>query len=465
MSKQNKILFVSGEAEEGVRFRNLFSAHFKGTEYYHATDDKEAMEHLEELGSVSIIIIDAAMEVADLDIFFSEISRLNGHYPIIFYGTELFLKSRIPDNMYEFNLASGLILQPLNINDFLSSLKRSLSWVREREVKEATINLGSENFTPFRIRSFYRLSSVAYSIFMQITDQKFIRVLEANEKYTHEQMHRYVKKGVKFFYFEKKDYLLFLSETMNALRDLLQEENISFELVVKAQVQSCMIIQEYARTIGLNESIVEFINILIESIQGSYQKVGELKKILVSFPLLERDVYEKSILTAYFCTAILDKLDWKGDQTQQKLGVASIFYDALISNEAILNFPSADDLECRKEFSNQEVDDFKHHTTRAAELVRLSQGLPECDFIIYQHHERPDGRGYPQGVSAHQITGVVAIFILASELSQQLTYLGISKKSLNIILDDFHLRYNTGNFKNPLKLLSEMLGISMKNSL
>lgn len=457
MGKQHKILFVSGELEEGVRFKNLFNAHFKGTDFFHAGNDSEAFDYMSEIERFAIVVIDAALRVDDLDYFFSEISRLNSNYPIIFYGTEAFLKSRVPDNMYDFNLASGLILRPLIINDFLSSVRRSLSWVREKEVKEATVDLSAENFIPFRIRSFYRLQTVPYPVFMQITESKFIRVFEADERYTHEQMHRYVKKGVKFFYFEKKDYLLFLSETMGKLRSLLQNRSPSFELTIKAQVQGCMIVQEYARTIGLNDSIVDFINLIIDSIQSTYEGVGDLKKILVSFPFMERDLYERAILTAYTSTSIIAELGWKGDLTQQKLGVASIFYDSLVTNEEFLKYASVEDMECQNNFSEDDIEEFKNHPSRAAELVRLSQGLPECDFIIQQHHERPDGRGYPQGIPSHQISGVVAIFILSSEFSQQLAHFGISKKSLKMVTDDFYLRYNAGNFKEPLKLLTQML--------
>lgn len=458
MARPTKVIFISGELEEGIRFRNLFQAHFKGSEFYHVTDESEAEQHLEQLNGVSLIIIDAALRVDDLSTFFLNMCNKNNNYPIIFYGTEAFLKSRVPDNMYDYNMASGLLLRPLNANDFLSSVNRSLGWVREKEVKEATVDLDAEHFIPFRVRSFYRLESVDYPVFMQITHHKYIRILEAKEKYTHDQMHKYVRKGVRYLYFEKKDYLLFLSESMRKLMELLEDPTCSFELQAKAQIQGCMIIQEYARTIGLNDGIVEFINILINSIQKNVQQAESLKKILSIFPFNERDVYDRSILSAYIALYIISELEWQSELTIQKLGVSALFYDAMVSNDEMLKYTSIEEVKLSELFEEDEVEEFKLHPVRAAELIRLSQGLAECDFIIQQHHERPDGKGYPQGLVSHQITGIVAIFNMSTEFAHRLCFYGISKKSIQTIMDEFFLLYNTGNFKEPLHCLSRMLG-------
>ncbi len=457
MAKMQKVLFVSAEAEEGVRFRNLFNAHFKSIEFFHVTEHQEAIDTIRELDGVSLIIIDAALRVDDLEFFFTEVSRLNNNYPVIFYGTEAFLKSRVPDNMYDFNLASGLLLRPLNVHDFLSSVNRSLGWVREREIRDATLDLSAENFIPFKVRSFFRMNSVQYPIYMQITEQKFIRVFEAEEHYTHEQLHRYVKKGVRYLYFEKRDYLLFLSESMAKLRTVLEDPNCSFKLLAQAQIQGCMIIQEYARAIGLNESIVDFLYLLLSTIQGQYKEIGDIKKVLTLFPFKQQDIYARAILNAYICLAVIKELNWQSELTFQKLGVAAIFYDALINNDELLQYASIEEIRLSESYDEEEIEDFKQHPVRAAELIRLSQGLPECDFIIQQHHERPDSSGYPQGISSNNISGIVAIFILSAELVHQLSFYGITKKSLKVIVDELNFHYNAGNFKEPLKVLTSLL--------
>ena len=70
MSKKHKVLFISGELEEGVRFRNLFNAHFKGSDFFHAGDDAEALSYMSEIERFAVVIIDAALRVDDLDYFF-----------------------------------------------------------------------------------------------------------------------------------------------------------------------------------------------------------------------------------------------------------------------------------------------------------------------------------------------------------------------------------------------------------
>lgn len=51
-----------------------------------------------------------------------------------------------------------------------------------------------------------------------------------------------------------------------------------------------------------------------------------------------------------------------------------------------------------------ELRELRSHPALAYEIVRRMPGLEDAALFVLQHHERPDGRGYPQGLSGDQIS-------------------------------------------------------------
>ena len=88
----------------------------------------------------------------------------------------------------------------------------------------------------------------------------------------------------------------------------------------------------------------------------------------------------------------------------------------------------------------------------ADKLVREVGDIPaDIDSIILQHHERPDGSGFPHGIDATKISPLGALFILAHDL---LVY-KIENKGSDIAAFVAQLDpiYRKGAFKDVLKAL------------
>jgi len=103
------------------------------------------------------------------------------------------------------------------------------------------------------------------------------------------------------------------------------------------------------------------------------------------------------------------------------------------------------------------LEDFKLHPLRAAELVaRIGDVPPDTDAIIKHHHERPDGSGFPQGITAQYFAPLTALFIMAHD------YVDAALNSPGIVpIDEFFkknkFRYNTGSFRKIYKSLEDKL--------
>ncbi len=94
------------------------------------------------------------------------------------------------------------------------------------------------------------------------------------------------------------------------------------------------------------------------------------------------------------------------DETIRNLEISGIIHDVgkVGTPEAILNKPGALD--------NKEFYIMKHHPEIGAKILRPLSALEPCLHAVRHHHEKLDGSGYPDGLTAEQIpleTRIVAI--------------------------------------------------------
>lgn len=451
------VLFVCDQKEEWELFTRLFRVHFKQIEVTCVLSVADVKSRLELNPDFSFILIDTALREREFNEFFEYCSNKIGHRPILFVGTEVFLKDRVPDNLYDHNMASGLILRPIIIGDFISTVKRALAWIKEKEVKEATIDMAKENFMPVKIRNLYRFDKIPYDAYMEISDNKFMRVLERNVEYNEKLISKFIKRGVKRLYFEKKDQIKFLTTaTINLIQFFDSSQKVPIHKILRAQIRACGIIHEYIRSLGLSDEIHQLTRKLLESIYSTYNDLRDFRSFLVQFPIEVRDIPEKSILTAYLCEALSLKMGWNSTLVKMQLGVASLFHDSMLFNDDIAVISHLEDGRL-SEFSEDDQQDYLTHTTKAAEAIQFLQGFPEADFIVLQHHELPSGEGFPQGLNSHQLTSLVCVFIISNNFACELFKNGIHDQALLKSYDMFMALYNQGNFRQPLKHLKTML--------
>jgi hypothetical protein len=123
-----------------------------------------------------------------------------------------------------------------------------------------------------------------------------------------------------------------------------------------------------------------------------------------------------AILTNYVMSLVIDRFPWKSDQVKEKGALASYMCDMLLSQ--------ADFAAIRKwEEEGGELDErIKKHPADTAESLKKNRNLipSETITIIEQHHELPNGKGFPFGITASRFNQLSTIFIVSQQFSQLL---------------------------------------------
>jgi HD-GYP domain-containing protein (c-di-GMP phosphodiesterase class II) len=452
-----KALYISDNKEDWNLVSNLFKVHFSKVELICALKAQTAMEYLNFEGPFGVILIDATMKDTPPSALGRALVDMGGERPLIFLGDKVCIRDRVDQELYLNHESNGVLYRPYDIEEFKTIIQSGLDWAKEEEFEQSVQEFDRGELIPMKIRSFYHFNKIDYDVYLELTTTKFARVLAAGKQYSHNTIQNYARKNVKVLYLKKDEYLRFLDDSITFLVYTLKTPGSSLKKLISTQVKSVLIIHQYLNAVGVTDTISELITLLIESTDEAYQHYRSIKKILTQFPNASLDYAEHAVLNLYCNHAICLNMGWSAEMTRNKLGLASILQDCTLSNENLLKVNRLDDpyLEV---FSEQEKREFEDHPLKAAEIATYFMGYSEVDYLIRQHHELPNGEGFPSKMNANKLTLLACTFILSSQFAAKIV---TSKAKTTNLLQDiffaFKLGYNTGNFKEPLTALEKSI--------
>lgn len=102
--------------------------------------------------------------------------------------------------------------------------------------------------------------------------------------------------------------------------------------------------------------------------------------------------------------------------------MAALFHDIGLQNDELAKIKTLDELDSKADqFTEYEVSQFMDHPMAGAQLVmRLSKDNAEAEQAILQHHERPNGSGFPRKLKARYISPTAALFMVAHDFVAEL---------------------------------------------
>ena len=105
-----------------------------------------------------------------------------------------------------------------------------------------------------------------------------------------------------------------------------------------------------------------------------------------------------------------------------------------------------------------ETEKYRSHVREAIEQMGTIPNLPpDIDQIILQHHELPDGSGFPNGIMANRISPLAAIFIFSEDLAMSI----LPGMDIRSAAEEFvklnRAKYSAGVFRKILNAFEEGL--------
>lgn len=302
------------------------------------------------------------------------------------------------------------------------------------------------------------LSKESYDLFIKVGDEKFLQISkkENGDMMSVIRHHQEKEKHNSFFYMGKDDYSDFLSKAMKEVENLLasdQEESKKTIVTFTAIDLAFTVAQEDLKVLGVSKIHQDLINSSMERVFSDLKKNDELFGMLKD--LLESNNYlsNHSILNIYFSSYLLKKLGWSTEQTLKQLLLASFYHDIEIQDQSIARISHPND--CKE--ANQRKVVLAHAQAAADYLDKLPGVNHDAHRIILDHHEKPDGTGFPTGHSGENIPPLSCVFILAHHIIDFLLDNNFDKRKLATEIQAMEGTWDRGNFKRPFSCAREIL--------
>ena len=452
-----KALFVCDNKDEWNLLRNIFHAHFTKMELICATKSEDALNYMSYEGPFALVLIECGMKDNDPTELAENIFEQSGERPIIFIGTENMIKDRVDGEFYMENDMVHVYNKPYDGNALKEIIQQAIEWAKKEEFESSIIELDRDQFLSVKLRNFYLFEDCPYDVFIELTKTKFVKAISKNKGYTESTIQDFQRRNIKFLYLQKDEHLNFLERSIEKVIQTLKTKNTNPKVLIQTQIAAALIIHQYLRDVGISESVISLTEEVINTIPKIFDSLDDdLMAVLSAFPMEQGDLAEQAILKAFFCESICRGLGWSSDFARRKLVLAALIHDFYLRDEELTKITHLEQGEFQFLLQSQK-EEFLEHAAKAAEMARHFTRFSDVDFIIEQHHELPDGSGFPRKLNSNKITSIAGVFILSSNFVTQLVIHGMSRISVMNTLAGFNRLFDQGNFKDSFKSLKKAI--------
>ena len=214
-----------------------------------------------------------------------------------------------------------------------------------------------------------------------------------------------------------------------------------------AAQESLELVQNVVSQLGFTPQAEELAKKTVALTLKALGSSPELSQILSQLTLQDgKYISSHSLMLAEVACALAHRLSWSSSATFLKLTMAAFIHD--LSLPGNLHARTRTLAEAELLGSGQQLI-VRNHPAASAEVARGLRQLPaDVDTIILQHHEQPDGSGFPRGLFNHQISPLACVFIVAQDmLNFFLDYGNTGGDLLQQFLELQEPRYAQGTFR------------------
>lgn len=316
------------------------------------------------------------------------------------------------------------------------------------------------NYCRIRTRLLLSVVPLKGDIYIRLNETKYVKLFAVGDVFNVDDLEKYTtRKGVEFLYLKKEDTPEFIEKYNTDLQKLLSSNQVSIENVLAKTAAIQETAQTLVATVGFTPQVQQLARTHVALTVKSMGKSPRLNALLDRIKNAKgKYISVHSNLVAYVACGIASSLEWASEATYQKLSLAAFLHDITLANADMSPISTLTELqENESKFTPQEVRDYKFHPIRAAELSRqIPQVLPDVDTIILQHHEWPDGSGFPRAMTSATIHPLSSVFIVAHDFVRQMLLRNGGKPNVAAYIKMNSARYSGGHFRKILKAMEAL---------
>lgn len=407
----------------------------------------EAIEIIGQTQGLSLVIGDYSMPGADgLDLF-NQIKSTQKNIPFIL------LSSNAPVEQFSGDSFVGFVEKPNFVEDLTDMTKRFF----EQATPEVS-SKAQKDFVPISIALLEKIGVIGYDLFLKMSDRKFVKVFHPDNEFEVLDSKRFSEKNIQSLYLRREDAIAFLRDFERVVAATADLENVNEESAFEVSKATNDIIMAVTKSFGWSDDVHRLTKKNVKLAMRLVQKNHKIRA-LIQEKLIDRDDYlpSHSLLIAHMACGLAIDLEWESKFTFFKITIAAILHDITLSDQEIDRIFELDQRAARKEFAQEpDVKKYKSHPKAASEMISgFAEMPPDVNKIIEQHHELPDGTGFPAGLTHVRMNPIAVLFAFTEDFVNYIFDIDEFEIAVETFLMERREVYSIGQFKKLYDIVRE----------
>lgn len=431
---------------------------------FKAKNCAEATELIEKESQIDLVIAD--LQSPDFEVLGKVLRAKQGSIPCVICsnkpqaaapnlaGIKVVGFAKSPDTLQEVSIALDCF--------FNEALKKAESSELDSEGESIKSDQDMDfDFCRIEPTLLAKVSPLKANIFIRLSAKHYVRIFSKDDHFESIDIKRFVeKKKIMHLYLKNTETSEFLNKFKSQVDEAVATAEKDPKKSEKISETVHETIHEMISRVGFTPQIQELTKSIVMITVKTMAATPRLRDYLQRLQATpDKYISAHSLLLSKVSCAIASGVDWRSVTTFHKLCFAALLHDIMLSNHKLAMINTLSELEERKsEFTAQEVSEYKFHPLRASEVSqKIPEIAPDVDTIIAQHHEQPDGSGFPRGLTHLRIAPLAALFIVSHDLVHNLILQG-NGFNLSTFIAEREKFYTAGNFAKVFKSIYEVTG-------
>ncbi len=403
----------------------------------------EALAQLSKAGTFQLVIVDSGHTGQTiLDCLQSE----NAKIPLI-----VITPSTVPSGLKE--KYAGFIAD-LPLMDVPAKLVALL----QGSLAQQILHLKKSEFCQINADLLCRMSPLKGDVYIRLSDLKYVKLYKSGTVFSPADLEKIRQtQKVRTLFIKTSESADFIEKFKEELKHFVHEASPKELQLADRLAEVHEVVHELAHKIGFTPEVQV---LAAKTVKLGLKQIGdspELSKILAASSVNDKNsISYHSVVLASTACALASLMQWPSESTFHKLVLAALFHDFTFSDPALAKYSTLEELERdRALLGDAGYREVLNHPVKNVEIIKNLKEVPgDVAFLVFQHHERPDGSGFPNGLKTHQIMALSAVFIIAHELVESFLKLE-GQFSLPDFLKQHEQIYDAGSFKKIWQILNE----------
>lgn len=444
--KKLKILIADDEIMLQEIYMMILETEFN-CDFVRTSNGNEAIEALKTQGPFDLILSDYKMPEANGGKVYL-FNKEHENIPFILFSGGFLEDFAEFTDFYQTNKHNCFLGKPFDETALIGEVQK-IAGSTHAQSGEAS------RFIKVNLRHYLLYTSSAAEVYIKLSADKFTKIIDSNDENAPEKdlLLHYLDKGIETVYIDKHYFNSLLQDAFRLVQDQIfagKKKTGSIEFG-GLPFKVCF---EGLNEIGIPDFHIKYTNEMIEATIKDLLNDPETKERFRSYCSMQGFAIGHSLLIMYIAASLCLESGLNFDNTMKKICTAAFFHDfSLFETDA-----SEDQYSLEKASS---VDSLLNHPVLSAGFLPSSMDLFEdTSRIIIEHHEKPNGKGYPKKLNSFSISPLSCLFILSQEISFNLIRNDFDQQRLRDLLFNIREDYSTGNFAKFYKSAETIFGLS-----